>query len=126
MKEELTKATALTIMGKCSGSIARLLHIDWGLINYDLLKPDKSYCSMNTRHTVKLPVSMSFLKNYYYSFLNISKQTCKFIQIRDLVLLSILTLLLLILAYWDLFYFMIISVFFCNVLKCMSLKYLSQ
>lgn len=29
MKEELTKATALTIMGKCNGSIARMLCIDW-------------------------------------------------------------------------------------------------
>jgi hypothetical protein len=28
MKEELTKATALTIMGKCSDSAVRLNHID--------------------------------------------------------------------------------------------------
>jgi hypothetical protein len=38
MKEELTKATALTIMGKCSGSMAGVFLIDWGLINNDLLK----------------------------------------------------------------------------------------
>lgn len=60
MKEELTKATALTIMGKCNGSIARILCIDWGLINYELLRTEKSYYCINTRSTFKLHISMRF------------------------------------------------------------------
>lgn len=60
MKEELTKATALTIMGKCNGSIAGVLRIDWGLTNYDLLKARKSYGSISTGSTFKLHISVRF------------------------------------------------------------------
>lgn len=60
MKEELTKATALTIMGKCDDPIAKVFLIDWSLINYYLLKGYKSYYSSIIKSTFKLHIFMRF------------------------------------------------------------------
>lgn len=43
MKEELTKATALTIMGKFNGNVFIILSIDWMLIHCELYKTQMIY-----------------------------------------------------------------------------------
>lgn len=126
MKEELTKATALTIMGKCSGSIAKMLCIGCELIHYELLKAQKSYYSINISKALKLHISMSFFY-FFLPFFNLSKQTCEIIHIRDFMLLVDTNFtvtdswLSVICTISQLFF-----VFDCSVLKCKVLVYVSQ